>query len=406
MASPSDRPDALPKVPQKNHRSLRVAIVTSIHPDFDSRLWKHAKSIKRLGHTVVMVCPWRVPDGEIRDGVLFRTFPPVLSRSQRWKSPFRIAKRLLPTLSDVDIVHFHDIDILPWMAVLSLFKNVVYDVHENYPAEMLSREWVPRVLRRLLAFTVRWGQLLCANIIKNVVLVAESQEADLFGARLNKIYIMNYASMELMTKASPDYSSRPAAVIFIGSQTINNGSLLYLEIAKSMHAQRRGVICYASDRFSQNLPFRQKILDQVKAYGLEDVYRLLPNVLSHELMSVLNQATVAISPNLRVKQQIDGVHTKIFEYLAAGLPVVASDLPHQIEVLQGSDAGLLAQPEDPESFVRAILRLLDDKELAMRVGQNGQRAFLDRYSWESQDSLIETYYQSIMGDAASQTAHL
>ena len=375
----------------------RIAVVTSAHPNFDSRLWKYAKLLGQMGHSVVLVCPWDVPDGESREGVQFRTFIPAISRSQRWKTPFRLYRRLFPLLSELDIIHFHDLDILPWMTAISVFKHVIYDVHENYPTEMLGKEWIPRPLRRSLAFTVRWGQLLCANILRNVVLVAKSQEKDLFGPRLRKTYVMNYASTDLLDRLKHDYPSRPASVIFTGSQHLNTGSLLYLEIAALIHAQRRNVIFYATERFGGNTSFRQQVLDEVAARGLQDVYHLLPNVQPHELMSSLNMATIAISPNLRIKQQIDGVHTKLFEYMAAGLPIVASDLPHQVEVIGGNEAGLLAQPEDPETFARAILRLIDDRDLAYQLGQNGTKAFLEKYSWESQTAAIGDYYRSIIG---------
>ena len=78
--------------------------------------------------------------------------------------------------------------------------------------------------------------------------------------------------------------------------------------------------------------------------------------------------------------------------MAAGLPTVTSDLPHQISVIEGADSGILAQPEEPKSFVKAICKLIDDKEQAYKLGLNGQAAFIDKYSWESQiPDLIDMY---------------
>jgi glycosyltransferase involved in cell wall biosynthesis len=113
-------------------------------------------------------------------------------------------------------------------------------------------------------------------------------------------------------------------------------------------------------------------------------------------MSVLNRATVAISPNLRVKQQIRGAHNKIYEFMAGGLPQVLSDLPKQVEVVGGSDAGIMARPEDPDSFVSAIVSLVDDPALGHRLGMNGQRAFRERYSWESQMPALIGMYEDII----------
>jgi glycosyltransferase involved in cell wall biosynthesis len=115
-------------------------------------------------------------------------------------------------------------------------------------------------------------------------------------------------------------------------------------------------------------------------------------------MRSLNRATIALSPNLRVKQQINGAHNKIYEFMAAGLPQVASDLPHQLEVIGGSDAGILARPEDAGSFADAIARIVDDPQLGLRLGRNGQRAFRERYSWESQMPKLLGMYAEILAD--------
>src|SRR6266567_2198893 len=173
-----------------NKRS--IAIVTSIHPDFDSRIWKHARGLARVGYDVHFVCPWKVQSGTVQDGVHFYTFNRVKKRSTRpVLIPARILRKLLPLLSRVELVHFHDIDILPWMAVLSLFKKVVYDVHENYPEEMMVRDWIPRPLRSFLRWSIYWGQFFCSMTIRNVVLVAPSYDAGFTNPHFRKIYFRN-----------------------------------------------------------------------------------------------------------------------------------------------------------------------------------------------------------------------
>lgn len=380
------------------HARFRIAIVTSIHPDFDARLWKYANLLQDLGHEVHMVCPWAIEAREI-EGVFFHTFPRVGRRLLRpIQIPWRLGGVLIPILSDVDIVHFHDIDILPWMTLLSFFKPVIYDVHENYPEEMLVRTWVPNPLRRVLAFLVRWMQVACAAVIRNIVLVADSQRKDLIGPTLRKTMIMNYASIDLLRDVSDDYMQRLDSVIFLGSQHENNGSMLLVEIADRLRRRLPGVKVYAVDRFADP-SYRRNLLDEINRRGLQDFYVLLPLVKPQAIMQYLNRCTVAISCNLRVPQQINGVHTKLFEYMAAGLPIVASDLPHQVSVISSANAGLLARPEDPDSFVDAICKLVEGRRHAHQLGLNGQRCFVEQFSWESQREKIQQLYCRVMGHA-------
>jgi len=374
----------------------RIAIVTSIHPDFDARIWKHARMLAASGVGVDLICPWQVKDGEVIDGVTFHPFAKATSRAKRlFQVPLRVLPRLRAVLSGVDIVHFHDIDLLPWMAVVSLFKPVVYDVHENYAHEMLVREWVPVALRRPLYHAVHWGQFLLSMVVRNIVLVAPSQKPDFSNPRFRQTYIYNYASVALLDGVAGDHDSRPDAVVFIGSQHINNGSLLLLDIAEKMARKVPGVKLLATDRFS-SAAFRNHITSEIEKRGLQNTLELIPNVKPHELMAVLNRATIGISPNLRVPQQIMGIHTKIFEYMAAALPVVVSDLPHQVGVVEATGAGILAQPENIDSFVDAIAALVADRARAVQYGKNGQQGFKDSYCYESQAQALLAFYDQVL----------
>ena len=373
----------------------RVAIVTSIHPDFDSRVWKHAKGLARAGYEVNFVCPWKVENGSACDGVRFHTFERVTNRALRSiQIPGRILARLLPLLGRVQLVHFHDIDILPWMTLLSFFKPVIYDVHENYPEEMMVREWIPRPLRHILRFGVYWVQLVCSMKIRNVVLVAPSYDSGFTSDYLRRIYFRNLATVDLLKDAATDYLERTPAIIFTGSQYENNGSLLYLDIAEICKQSAPEIPFYLTDRFA-SVAFRNRVLGIIEKKQLTNVH-FLPNVKPHELMPILNRATVAVSPSLRVPQQVKGFHTKLYEYMAAGLPVVASDLPHESELIGKNNCGILSRPEEPESFSEAILRLVRDPEYAHRLGQNGQTAFKNYYSWESELPKLLTFYDRIL----------
>ena len=375
----------------------RIAIVTSIHPDFDARIWKHTCSMADAGWDVELVAPW-VPKGEeMPSGVTLHSFGRVQSRLARPALiPLRIAQRLLPLLRKCDVVHFHDIDILPWMSLLSAVKPIVYDVHEDYPEEMMIREWIPNVLRRPFARILELGQRAFSRPIRNIVLTQPELESEFRGSRFRRTLIFNYASEWLANGRVDDYLDRPPVVVFIGSQHPNNGSDLLIEIAGRIKAQRPEVRFLASDRFA-NDALRSAALERMRSLSADNI-ELIPNVRPHQLMSVLNRATIAISPNLRVKQQIRGAHNKTYEFMAAGLPIVISDLPKQVEAVGGSDCGILAQPEDPDSFVRAIVHLVDNPAEGHRLGRNGARAFRESYSWESQMPRLLQFYDLILGD--------
>ena len=72
---------------------------------------------------------------------------------------------------------------------------------------------------------------------------------------------------------------------------------------------------------------------------------------------------------------------KIFEYMASGVPMLASDLPTIREVLTHDANALLCDPDDIGEWCRALERVRDDRELAARLAANARTEFDERYTW-------------------------
>lgn len=376
---------------------MKVLVVTSIHPDFDARVWRHATSLAAAGLEVFLICPWQIQTGSIIDGVQLITFTKVKGRLSRlFKLIYRMSPLIIKMVQHVDVIHFHDIDLLPMMMLVRLFKPVIYDVHENYPDEMLVRHWVPGFLRKPLYWLVRTGQYFAALVVRNIVLVVPTQEKDFpKGSLTNRAIIRNFGSVALLQHVKRDYIQRHRRIAFIGSQYPENGTFLVLDIATRLKSMGVEAEFICSDRFGSPA-VRSELLRRIQGMGLEDCVRLVPNVPPPEIITILNRARVGLLVNLRVPKQEKALPTKLFEYMAAGLPVVASDLPIIKNYIEESGCGILARPEEPESFAIAIKQLLDDETMALEMGRRGQTMFKSNYSWESQVPALLSYYTEIV----------
>jgi glycosyltransferase involved in cell wall biosynthesis len=373
----------------------KICMVSSIGEDFDTRVVKIVRSTAKAGFKVDLICPWNVQEG-MQEGIYYRPFPAPHNRLDRLYNYPKIWRMISDC--NYDIYYFFNLDTLPLATFFKLLKRkiVVYDIRENYAEEMRIKTYIHPLLRPLIAQGVKWGEWICARIIKNLVVVVDSLEKTYGGRGFNVVKVRNFATMELEKGRKDDYDVRPDAIIFSGSQYISNGSLLFLEIAKKIHTRRADVKFYSVDRFGfhEDKVFKQRVLNTIKEYGLQDVVIMLPNVKSQEVMSYINLATIGISPNLNLQKQKMAIPTKIFEYMAGGIPVVASNHPYQIEFIEKNKAGLLADPDYPDQFVEKILYLLDHKQEAKKMGENGLNAFREKYCWEKEEEkLIQMFYR-------------
>ena len=135
------------------------------------------------------------------------------------------------------------------------------------------------------------------------------------------------------------------------------------------------------------------IEDEIRQRGLEDRVHLVRPVPSEEVVPYAASATVGVSivqpASLSYRLALPN---KLFQYMAAGIPVVASDFPDVKGVVEGSGAGVVVDPTDPRAVAAAIRRLIDDPSLARSMGAAGRRAVRERFNWDrSAQELLRGY---------------
>jgi glycosyltransferase involved in cell wall biosynthesis len=107
-------------------------------------------------------------------------------------------------------------------------------------------------------------------------------------------------------------------------------------------------------------------------------------------------ATIGIIPYLPVPNHLVCLPNKLFEYMAAGVAVIASDFPHYRKVVESSNSGLLVNPERPQSLANAMLTLLEDSSLTKEMGSNGKKAFTKTYNWNSEEEKLLAFYKKLL----------
>jgi len=130
-------------------------------------------------------------------------------------------------------------------------------------------------------------------------------------------------------------------------------------------------------------PIKNELVNLVDKLNLSDEIIFTGRIDYEKIPFYINLASVCVAPFIRARNEKIGLSPlKIYEYLACGKPVIASDIKGAGDLLRHSNAGIAVKPEDPVELANAIIKLLKDEELRRQMGENGRKVVVNNYSWD------------------------
>jgi glycosyltransferase involved in cell wall biosynthesis len=139
---------------------------------------------------------------------------------------------------------------------------------------------------------------------------------------------------------------------------------------------------------------RKLLSKQIHKLGVEGSVTVQPAIPHHEIPALIAESDICVAPlGLNDRNVTQGAcPIKVLEYMAAGRPLLASNMPIVRELVREDVDGLLFSPSDPDDLARQVLTLLNDFELSKRLAQSASERALSKFTWhESQKKLIKVY---------------
>ncbi|HJV05908.1 MAG TPA: glycosyltransferase family 4 protein [Chromobacteriaceae bacterium] len=364
---------------------MKIAHLTSAHPRYDIRIFvKECVTLAEAGHDVTLI----VADGkgeEIRRGVRFHDVGPKTGgRFARMtgtvKRVYQAALALQP-----DVVHFHDPELIP--AALRLKQagiKVVYDVHEDVPRQILAKHWIPGMVRPLVSGSFETLEDWSARRFDAIVTSTPHIRERFAKLGANAIDVCNFPILEELVRDTA-WDSRRNEVCYIGGISRIRGIEPIVAALPDTNTRLNLAGPWSEPDLKAQLE-HEAGWARVNDLGVLD---------RQGVAAVLARSKVGLVTLFPTPNYVDALPIKLFEYMAAGMPVVASDFPVWREIVDDAGCGLLVDPQDPAAIAAAINRLLSDETLARTMGDAGKQAVLNKYSWAAEGLKLVRLYDAL-----------
>jgi glycosyltransferase involved in cell wall biosynthesis len=373
---------------------LNVCIFTTVHRPTDVRVFhREARTLAAAGHSVTLLAHGDFVRQE-SFGVIIKGIPRARNRFFRLLSIFKFAGRCLKERAEV--YHFHDLELLPLGVLLKWItgKRVIYDCHENYPEAAFERAWYPDWLKPWVSTLIAAIEPALARRLDIVICVVPDQQQRFEEKGCRTLLLRNLPRLEIFASAFEKKLPKLNRLIYLGGMTLVRGAKLLVDIMVALreaHPQVK-LLCLG--------PFNEPHVEtEVKQYagscGLSDAIEYVSSVPHEKVPDYLAQSQVGLIPWQPNEQMLRMVFpNKVFEYMACGLPAVASDLPSLRYIFGRSQSGLLVRPDDPKAHAQAIRELLDHPALMAEMGAKGRRFVTEQLNWDKEAvKLVDLYQQ-------------
>ncbi len=366
---------------------IRVAHLSTVHSAFDIRIYhKECATLARAGYEVVLIIPHE--QDEMSNGVRTCAVPKPASRTQRMsRTVFHVFRAALR--EHANLYHFHDPELIPVGVLLKLSgKCVIYDAHENVPQDILTKDYVPRALRGLVAWAAGFVEFLGSSCFDGIV-AATPAIARRFPPN-KTVPVQNFPILdELVCDRPLPFAKRPPQLAYVGGMTKIRG-IKEMVRAMALLPETLGARLVMAGDCDPALYSEIQAMEGMRRLEFWG-WRSRPEVRA--LLSQSRSGLVLYHP---CSAHAEAQPNKLFEYMSAGLPVIASNFPLWRRIIDEARCGIVVDPLNPSAIAKAMEWLLEHPEEAQTMGKKGLEAVRAKYSWGREAEQLTAFYRELL----------
>lgn len=371
--------------------SLRICHLTTVHVRYDTRVFvKECCGLAAKGYDVTLI----VADGkgdEVKDGVKIVDIGKPSGRIKRIL--FYHKKILRKGLQlNADVFHFHDPELLrigPLLAKKG--KIVLYDAHEDIPRQVLDKAYIPRLIRKPISALIERFEDRNIRQLSGVITVTPDLEKRFLKNNKNVVMVLNFPKVEEFKTDNSKSNTKENAVCYVGAISKVRGVLGMVEAMQYCN----GTTLLLGGKF-ENVELRNLAVASPGWVNTKELGFLSREEVKNTLLKSV-AGLVVLEPT---KSYLESIPVKMFEYMVAGIPVIASDFQYWRDLIEEENCAFFVDPGNPQEISSAIKRLVENQELAKEMGLRGQEAVLKKFNWDIEEKKLIRFYYNVIEETS------
>jgi len=362
----------------------KVCHLTSVHPRYDTRIFvKECKSLQKEGYAVSLVVADNLGNETIDNIQIFDVGKETSRLKRMYTTPKKVLKKAL--IIDADIYHFHDPELIKTgVKLLKAGKKVIYDVHEDVPRQILSKPYLKSFIKPIVSKSFERFENKNAKKLSFIITATDFITERFKKINRNSESVKNYPIIDELQEEI-NWEEKENKACYVGAIGVTRG---ITEITKALEFTKYKL--KLAGKFSSK-ELENKILNSEQKNKID----FLGFVNRKQVKEIYKNSKVGLVTLHPTESYKDALPVKMFEYMLAGIPVISSDIPLWQAIVEENNCGVCVNPFKPKEIAKAIDKLIDNDEYAKELGQNGQKAVIEKYNWANEEKKIINIYKNL-----------
>ena len=231
-----------------------------------------------------------------------------------------------------------------------------------------------------------------------VVTVDKTLAARYRNANPNVLVVGHYPPRDFASQPAPVFTRSELVLVYTGRLSADRGLLDYITVLRILRQRGLPARLLLAGAFT---PASEAERMRQHAAGLETWLDVVGWVPYDQMPRLLASADVGLALLHPEPRYVAALPVKMFEYMAAGLPVLASAFPSIQGVLDPAEAGAVLPPCDPGAAADQLEAWWREPAIPQRLGKNARSAVLEHYNWETLAVQLAALYARLAPGVAS-----
>ena len=358
-----------------------IAHITTAHSTFCPRIYfRQCQTLSAAGYKVILISPHT--NNEIINGIQILKIKKFTNKWLRiligWIPAYKTALHV-----KADLYQFHDPELIFLGILLRLHgKRVIYDSHEDLPEDILHKNWLPKIIRNTAKRMTSLIEKKIANYFSHIITSTPYIKQKFLAHKIKATDIKNYPSVPDREVAK----SINSPLCYVGLINAERGLFQMLQLAATMK--------HTLNLYGKFIP--KTLEEKAKQHPGWKYVNYFGHIPHQQIPKVLSQSSIGLLLLESCNKYENSLPLKLFEYMAAGLPIIASNFSLWKEIIEENQCGICVNPHNITEILEAIKLLQNDSKRYLQMSQNGRHCIEKKYNWATEGKKLIDVYQQVL----------